>query len=166
MKPSRRAFLATAAALPAATAVLSAPAVAALPLEPATPVLTPYTEYPWRWMVSHDDYSFSEDFETLEKALEFARIEGAEVVAECKMQDFSLGMEGGDVLEALLGQNEDRIGEGEFLECTREQEKDLGAMVTAAIEAWAVKHRISLTAWSFEDIRNRQRVDAMPAAAG
>jgi hypothetical protein len=158
MKPSRRAFLATAAALPAATAVLSAPTVAALPLESATPVLTPYMEYPWRWMVSHDDYSFSEEFETLEKALEFARIEGAEVVAECQMQDFSLSLGGDEVLEALLGTNEELIGEGEFIDATNEQRDDLGKMVTAAIEAWAIKHHISLTAWSFAGIRNKQKV--------
>src|ERR1700722_6140281 len=144
MQPSRRTFIAAAAVAPVAA---SLPATsAALPVEPPVPLQTPYADYPWRWMVSHDDYSFSEEFDTLEKALEFARIEGAEVVAECQMQDFSLSLGGDEVLEALLGTNEELIGEGEFIDATNEQRDDLGKMVTAAIEAWAIKLRISLTA--------------------
>jgi hypothetical protein len=165
MKPSRRAFIASAAALPVAAAVPAGTSLSAAPdglALPPTP--SPYTEYPWRWMVSRDDYSFGEDFDTLEKALEFARAEGAEVVAECQMQDFSLELDGDDVLEALLGRNDELIGEGEFIDATKEQQDDLGKMVTAAIEAWAIKHRISLTAWTFGDMRNRQRVDTSAAA--
>jgi hypothetical protein len=160
MKPSRRTFIAGAATLPIAASMKPEATISAAPDGiAAAPLPSPYAEYPWRWMVSHDDYSFCEDFETLQEALEFARSEGAEVVAECVMQDFSLDFDGDDVLEALLGRNEELIGEGEFIDATKEQRDDLGNMVTAAIEAWAVKHRISLTAWTFGGMRNKQRVD-------
>jgi hypothetical protein len=157
MKPSRRAFIAVGVAAPIAAAI-PAVDVVTLPIEPPTPVQTPYTEYPWRWMVSSDDYSYSEEFETFAKAIEHAKAVGAEIVAECQMQDFYLGVTGDDVLEMLQGQNEDLIGEGEFIEATKEQADDLGKMVTEAIEHWAVKHRISLTAWTFAGVRNKQRL--------
>jgi hypothetical protein len=165
MKPSRRAFIASAAAFPIAAAVPAGSSLSAVPnglAAPPTP--SPHTEYPWRWMVSHDDYSFGEDFDTLEKALEYARIEGAEVVAECQLQDFSLELDGDDVLEVLLGRNAELIREGEFIDPTKEQQDDLGKMVTTAIEAWAVKHRISLTAGALGGMRNRQRVDAVASS--
>lgn len=162
MKPSRRAFIAAGAALPAAsiipTSAVSAESALPDPLPP-----TPYTEYPWRWMVSHDDYMFSEDFETAAEAIKYAIAEGGGYIAECQMQDYRLDVDGDSVIEMLLGQNEDLIGEGEFLDPNREQTADLGKMVTEAIERWAVKHKISLTAWSFGDIRNRQKVDKTAA---
>lgn len=157
MKPSRRAFIAAAAVAPIAASV-PATAEAALPVEPPPPVQTPYTDYLWRWMVSRDDYFYHEEFETLAKALEFAKAEGADTVAECQMQDFHIGVTGDEVLEMLLGQNEDLIDEGEFIEATRDQGADLGDMVTKAIEAWAIKHKISLTAWEFAGVRNKTRV--------
>lgn len=158
MKPSRRAFIAAAAAAPIATSVPVAVAETAPPIEPPIPVQTPYVDYPWRWMVSNDDYSYTEEFDTLAKALEHAHAVGAEFVAECQMQDFYLAVSGSDVLEMLQGQNEDLIGEGEFIDATREQEADLGKMVTEAIETWAIKHKISLTAWTFAGVRNKQRL--------
>jgi hypothetical protein len=158
MQPSRRAFIAAAATAPLAASVPAAAVAALPPIEPPTPVVTPYTTYPWRWMTSYDDCMYSEEFETLEAALKFATAEGCDTVAECQMQDFNLGVDGYEVLELLQNNNEDLIGEGEFIEATDEQQKDLGNMVTEAIERWAVKHKISLTAWTFGNIRNEQKI--------
>jgi hypothetical protein len=164
---TRRAFIKATAALPAIAAVgVEVPAVAA-PVVEAVPAaaLTPYTDYPWRWWVGHSEEVFNEWFETKEEALEFAKRDEASFVAECCQQDFSLDIDGYEVLELLEHNNEERIGEGDFFSCTDEQERDLGEMVTQAVEAWAIKHKIDLQAWTFGATRNSIKLDSPPLSS-
>lgn len=169
MKTSRRSLLKGAAVIPAAAAVATsglgtaATEAAALPVPP-----TPYTEYPWRWFVSHDKEVYHDDFDTLEDALRYAQSSEYAYVAECRQQDFDLSLDGWQAIDYLNDQNGDRIGEGEGIECTPEQERDLDKMLTAAVEAWVVKHKIKITAWSFAETRNLTEVPepAIPRTEG
>lgn len=151
MNTSRRAFIQAGAAIPAAAiaAAVNAPLITA-----TVAAACPYTDYAWQWFVSHDGDTYHDRFDTVEAAIEYARKCQYTVVAECKPQDFSLEVEGLEILELLDGNNEDMRGEGEGIECTQGQEDDLGKMVTAAIEAWVVKHNIAITAWTFGGVRN------------
>ena len=115
--------------------------------------------YPWQWWFSYDGGDvYTEWFETKEEAIEHARNSGGGLVAECQQQDFHLRVEGDTILEILDGQNEEAIGEGDGIECTSEQADDLGKTVSDAIEAWAQKHKINLTAWTFGGVRNKIEV--------
>jgi hypothetical protein len=153
VKPTRRAFLKTVAVAPVAVAVVSGdlgPVAAASSGPPA---------YPWQWWVSLDGESYFDWFPTREAAIRFIWDYGGGVVAECKQGDFDLGISGDSILEVLNGQNADVMGEdGEFLDCTVDQEKELGQMVSAVIEAWVRKHNISTVAYQFDGIRNKVRV--------
>ena len=122
---------------------------------------SPYTTYPWKWMISHDGETFFEEFASQAEAIEAAEGYGeGMVVAECQQQDFDLRLRGDYILKQLYLNNEDIIGEGEFFDtsCTPEQVKELGDMVTAAIEAWDIKHKINLTAWMFGASRNETTI--------
>lgn len=153
----RELLLGAAAAIPAATTLMGVSGVADGEIAAAaTPALMPYTEHPFKWWVGIDGEIFTDDFDTREEAIEFARKNEYGHVAECCQQDFSLDIGGDEILEVLYGHNEEIMGEdSEFIACTPEQERDLGNMVTAAIEAWAVKHKIDITAWAFGEMRNR-----------
>lgn len=158
--PTRRAILGGAAAIPAAAAIAGTTGIATT-IETTgapTPLLTPYTDYPWRWWVSNDKETYYNDFDTLKEALEYAARSEYSYIAECQQQDFDLSVDGWRILEQLNDDNGELIGEGEGIECTSEQERDLGEMVTAAIEAWAVKHKIRITAWTFAETRNHTDV--------
>jgi hypothetical protein len=124
---------------------------------PITPIAPPECE-PDGGEVYHTDCN------TREEAIEVAKQYGGGLIAECQQQDFDLGLTGDDIIECLYGQNEGAVGEGDFIECTREQCKDLGDMVTDAILAWAEKHKISLTAWTFEVVRNKETVVVEPVS--
>jgi hypothetical protein len=83
---------------------------------------------------------------------------GEGLIAECQRQDYDLSVDGGSIIEMLYGQNEDRIGDSEFLEdVTDAQADDLGKMVSEAISSWARKHKIDTTAWAFGKVRNQLR---------
>lgn len=161
---SRRSFLKTAAVAPLAAAFPVQAMSVALPVEVTTPA--PMT-YPWRWWYSYGadgsyDQIFSEEFDTKESALRYlAGMGGEGLIAECQRQDFDLRLDGEAVFEMLMGQNEDLIGEGEFLDnSTREQVRDLGVIVSAAIDAWVQKHNIDTSAWTFGGVRNEIKASA------
>lgn len=117
---------------------------------------SPYATYPWKWWISTDDESFFEWFETKEDAIKAAESYGDQMfVAECQHQDFSLDIDGDQIFSLLYDNNEELVGEGEFVSCSDEQVQELGVMVTSAIEAWAVKNKIDLQAWTFGATRNR-----------
>jgi TAT (twin-arginine translocation) pathway signal sequence len=168
MNTSRRAFIKTAAAVPAALAIGAPPLPDAAVAAPVTAakVVSPYTDYPWQWWCSHDDDTYYEAFPTMEEAIEYAKKNEFSIVAECCQQDFYLSVEGCDIIELLDGHNEEIIGEGEGIQCTTEQEKDLGAMVTAAIEAWVLKHNIDITGWTFGGVRNKIKIPQVPDTKG
>ena len=165
---TRRAFLkvggaAAAAALSPLPAPAAEPALITGEMAATLAPPSPYTTYPWKWMISHDGETFFEEFASQAEAIEEAKGYGeGMVVAECQQQDFDLRVRGDYILEQLYQNNEDIIGDGEFFdsECTPEQVKDLGKMVTAAIEAWAVKNKLSLTAWMFGASRNETTIEA------
>ncbi|WP_439398456.1 twin-arginine translocation signal domain-containing protein [Bradyrhizobium sp. PMVTL-01] len=162
---TRRTFLKAGGAI-AAAAITPLPASSAEPTlvigEAAATAVSPYAEYPWMWWVSLDGETFISEFETKEEALKEALGYGEPaMVAECIQQDFSLDVYGSEVLEMLQMNNEELIGEGEFLDCTSEESDDLGKMVTATIEAWAAKHKINLTAWTFGATRNRTAINGV-----
>lgn len=80
-------------------------------------------------------------------------------IALCTKQDFAMNMTGQDVLEELQGHNEDIDGEdNEFIwdSTTKEQQNDLGEMVTAAIHAWVEKHKIDIGAHVFGAIEHEE----------
>lgn len=162
MNATRRAFLKTAIAVPAAAAVASVPALAAT--VPMTAAAAPVAEYPFRWWLSTcGGELFSEQFDSKEQALAMLDEYGYGMIAECQQQDFYLAVHGDDIIEMLYGQNEDMMGEdGDFLDVKPEQVTDLGVMVTDAIRAWVGKHNIATTAWTFGQIRNQ--IDAKPVA--
>lgn len=153
---SAAALSATAAVAPVATIADAAPAA-----EVITPAnLTPYANYVWEWFVSHDGETYYEGFPTKEEALAYAKQEEYALVAECKQQDFCLELQGWRILEQLNDDNMEMMGEGEGIEATPAQERDLEDMVRRAIEAWVVKHGIRITAWSFADTQNETKVEA------
>lgn len=159
METSRRTMLKAAVVIPAAALTAGAGTAAAAAADAAPTVLTPYKDYPWRWWAGYGDI-FYECFETKEEAIEYAKGSEYPLVAECQAQDFSLKVDGDEILEMLYGRNEDAMNEdGEFLTVTPEQEKDLGRAVTAAIEAWAVRNKIDIRAWMFGGIRNEVRIE-------
>jgi hypothetical protein len=161
---SRRNLIKTASAIPAVAMI---PAAAALPLAPAVLVAGPVAvlkpAYPWKWWVTHDREVYHESFETRDEALEYASGCGYAEIAECQQQDFSLEIEPWRVLEMLQDDNEELVGDGDFFSCTNEQEKDLGKMLTATMYAWADKHNINLTAWTFGETRNHESAPPAPA---
>ena len=128
----------------------------------ALPVLPPR---PWQWWVSFDGETYHDHFDSMEPAIKYATDCGYPIVAEALQGDYHLEVTGDEILELLYGQNEDMVGEGEFLEPTAEQIKALGDAVSEAIELWARKYNIDTTAWAFEGVRNRMKVckDAAPS---
>ena len=86
------------------------------------------------------------------------------VIAECKCQDFDLRINANDLIESMANNNDDRIGEGDFINPTPEQEKELEDSVNAVISAWAEKHDINQTSWTFAGVRNQIRATAAIAA--
>ena len=154
---SRRDFLKTAAAAAAVPVAVSIPVPAAQAVVPAV-VPKPYSNYVWEWFVSNDGEIYYESFETAEQAIEYAKQCDYSIVAEAKRQDFDISIDGWRILEQLNDDNYEQVGEGEGITCTKEQVNDLSRMLTQAFEAWVVKHGIDISAWSFGDIRNNQRV--------
>ncbi len=164
----RRTLLKTVAAVPAvalmpATPALAEPAQAAAPVVPLS--VKPYAKYAWEWFVSHDGETYYEGFPTKEDAIKYAQQCDYSLIAECKQQDFNLDIEGWQLIERLNEDNYELIGEGEGIECTAKQARDLGDMVTRAVEAWTIKHSIHLTAWSFADTKNETDVPERPRDA-
>jgi hypothetical protein len=45
-----------------------------------------------------------------------------------------------------------------FINVTRDEEEDLGRVLTEALHAWAVRHGISFPNWSFQESRHEQTV--------
>lgn len=160
---SRRNLLKGGAAL-ATLAVPATPAVGA-PLAATVGELLPVArEHPWQWWCSDDKALYHDPFDTFEEALAYAKQCGFRNIAQCRQQDFDLSVDGSRLLELLCDDNDELIGEGEFISATREQELDLGRMVTDAIYRWAAKHKIDLTAWQFGDVRDETDVAAREAA--
>ena len=121
------------------------------------------TEEP-NWYYYFDEELFEGPYPSREAAIE-AGLEyagGPFHVQMADKQDYCLAMTGGEVLEALYGFNEDLTGdEYEFIEPTKEQESDLGIMVTAAIHAWIDKHNIETTAWAL-DVQGEPELIQLP----
>lgn len=167
----RRSLLKSAAALTATAALPAAPVNAAIVADavevaPVVPLkASPYANYVWEWFVSYDGETYYESFPTKEEAIKYAQQCEYSVVAECIQRDFRLDISGYWLLEHLNDNNMELIGEGEGIECTPEQEKDLEKMVQRAIEAWIVKHNINITAWSFDGVRNETDVPPPDASS-
>lgn len=160
MKSTRRAVLlgggAAAVAAVAAPYVLGAEAAVAVEIAPAAVAAA----YPWEWWFSYDGYNYCENFKSKESALKYLKYTGEGMIGECQQQDFDLTIDACEILERLQESNEDTIGEGDFLDYTREQENDLGEMLTRTLEAWVRKHKIKTTAWTFGGVRNEIKAEA------
>src|SRR6185369_11385951 len=123
MSTTRRRFLQSAAVAPAVAAATAIPTVAA---EPIAAVVAQPHEYMW-YFSGDGGERYGEIFNTRDQALEFLKHEGYGLIAECQKQDYRLDIDGGDVIDMLYGQNEDYMDEdGEFIDCTPEQTRDLG----------------------------------------
>jgi hypothetical protein len=156
MKATRRTFLATAAAFPV-VGISSSGSVALIEALP-----TPLPAYPFKWWFSYDGVWYSDECDTKEEALARLADYGEGLIAECQRKDYDLDLSGDEIIEMLYGQNEEAIGEGEFLETTSEQVRDLGKMVSTAIEQWVRKHKIDTSAWSFGAVRNKIKFESIP----
>ena len=158
---TRRGILKATAALPVA-AVLPATTQATPEVLPTTNAIVPgitRTIHPWRWWVSYDQEVCYEGFDTREEAVEYAKHSEYPYVLECKQQDFSLELDADEILEMLYDHQYDLVGEGEFIESTKEERKDLSERLTKVMYEWATEHRISLTAWSFAASRNCENIE-------
>lgn len=162
-KVSRRAFLGAAAAAAGTAAVPTAAAaeqIASLagvaPLQP----IAAAPAYPFRWWVSFDGGEvFSDDFATREEAVAYAEGSGGGMNAECQQGDFDLDLRADDIYEALRENNEEAIGEGDFIDWPLEQGQELEREVNAVIAAWAERHKINRTAWLFAATRNHEEIE-------
>ena len=121
-------------------------------------------EYPWTWMLSldggytFDDMGFTSKDEalTMMSGLSDYDRDGA-VIAECKQQDFDLRMNFDCLLDTLRDQNDDLIGEGDFISVSDEQGEELEREINAVIEAWATRNNLYRTAWTFAGTQNHVR---------
>lgn len=157
-KVSRRAFIRTTAAAAGAAALPTAAAADHIgSMVGIAAPLKPITEHPWRFWCTHDQEMFYEPCDTIEEAIACAKREGYSHIARCQQQDYDLDLSAYRLREMLIDHNEEKIGEGEFPEFSPEAEADLEQMVEAAIRAWALKHKIDMTAWSFAATEGVQR---------
>jgi hypothetical protein len=157
---SRRDFMRAAAAASTAAAL---PATAAadqlLSISGVAGNLKPAAEYPFDWWVSCDGGEvYRERFATREAAVECARRYGGAAIAECRQQDFDLTIDDDELYELMQSRNEERIGDGDFVEWTREQGEELAREVNAVIAAWAERHKINRPAWTFAEVRNFEEI--------
>lgn len=165
MGANRRVFLKSAIAAPLAAAVAVGMPIAAGVIAEPLPVVPAALPHPWEWWFSCDSGEFySEQFDSMEAALRFLKSEGEGLISECRRQDFDMELDGDAIFELLMGQNEDVIGEGEFLDdVTNEQIDDLGVIVSAAIEEWVRRHKVDLAAWTFGGVRNTVKAKDLAA---
>jgi hypothetical protein len=153
MVTTRRTFLASTAALPVVGLATKVEGLVP-PTEAATPPLRP--AYPFKWWFSYDGELYQDECNSKEEALQRLADYGEGLIAECQRKDYDLDIGGDSIIEMLHGQNEEAVGEGEFLDgVTSEQVRDLGKMVSDTIEHWVQKHKIDTTAWSFGAVRNK-----------
>ncbi len=146
--------------------VLAVPSVSSV--EAVAPVDAAKTVFPWTWRISTDGgYEFTEEYASKDEAiaalLHYDYNDTNVVIAECKEQEFDLRITGDEIIDLMLNNNEDIIGEGEFISVTPEQEKELEDAVNAAISAWDKKHGINTTAWQFAGTRNHIRATDLPS---
>lgn len=126
--------------------------------------LRPERAYPYKWRVSLDGGEvYNEEYETREEAAKAALEQGGGIVAECKQQEYNFEVAGYEVVDLLANQNEELAGEDGFdLNLTPEQERELGEVVTQAIQEWAYRHKLDVTAWQFADVRSQELVGIDP----
>lgn len=155
---SRRFFL-KAGSIAAAIGLLPTTSSAAAPVAGQRAVAAAKA-YPFRWCVSFDGGElFSADFDTKEEAIAYAQsCRGGGLIAECRQQDFDLRISGDMLYDLLQDANYDLIGEGDFIDATREQLGELEDAVNRVIHEWACKHKVNRTAWQFGEVRNREEI--------
>lgn len=124
----------------------------------------PKYEYHWRVSFNRGE-AYGNPHPSKESAAAEARASDGGLIAECLQQDFDLHlMDGDSILDMLADNNEERVSDdGDFIEATLEQRRDLAAMVDAAIAAWAEKHAINTTAYMFADVRNEEQIEGEAA---
>jgi hypothetical protein len=76
-------------------------------------------------------------------------------------------IDGGTIIEQALDDLESDCGEAaeDAIDATREQERDLGEMLTATFQQWADKHGIKVTCWAVDHVETHV-VPAAPVGAG
>jgi secreted PhoX family phosphatase len=152
MRMYRRAFLKGCAAVPLTAAIGVDATIAAAPSAAAAGYAAMLPAHPWRWWFRYSGWGYDEvfikQFDTKEAAMEYLSRKGDGVIAECQRQDFDLTLDGESVFEMLMGQNEG------IIDASEEDVKDLGVMVSDAIEAWVRKHKIDVSACIFGGVRN------------
>lgn len=116
------------------------------------------------WLISFDADNFldADEFDTKEAAIKGGRrafggkrFYIGERGDDCVTPSFS----GEDVIEQLRGKLGDEVGTEvawEQFDCTREQERELGEAVDAAIAAWVIKHDLAPTCYPVQDV---ERID-------
>lgn len=158
-KLNRRLFLTSTVAI--AGAVVASPAISSRVIGSTNEVvLNPLVSRPYSfsWYLSTDGGEVYHDkFSSKEDAVKAAIEHGGGLVAECKRQDWDLHVSGESMLETLYGQNEELMGEdGDFIDPTPEQLKELGDMVSDTVKLWACKNNIDTGAWRFGEVRNKE----------
>lgn len=116
----------------------------------------------WSWWVSRDDERYHTECETRAKAVQIAQDHGGGYIVEAQKPS-SIKLSGYFCVEEFLeGAEEDAMtnhGDPEsdmpvFGAVGADQEKDLQAMVRAAIDAWQEKHGLVFRGWAFSATRN------------
>ena len=153
-------------------------AACGLPVKAATPTATLGAAmkpgYPWTWMLSLDGgYTFDDHMGFTSKDEALTMMSGLAdydrddaVIAECKQQDFDLRINFDWLLDYLRDQNDDLIGEGDFISVSDEQGEELEREINAVIEEWATRHNLYRTAWTFAGTRNHVRAADLATRAG
>jgi hypothetical protein len=120
-------------------------------------------KHPFHWWTatSENAEEVHNECDTREEAIAAARNDEHDWIVSARRQDFDLTIYGDVILENFADSNYELVGEDqEFLEkVTREQTDDLGAMLTATVQAWVVKHGIDVKAWPLADFGAWEKVE-------
>lgn len=116
----------------------------------------------WKWYVGHSNEEYSSGpFDTREEAIYIAKEEyGGGYIVEAYKTPFNLAnqFEVDRFLEDVEDNNYELANPdgGALIDITKDQEKDLQAMVRQAITDWQQKHNLVFMPWMFTDSRNEE----------
>lgn len=126
----------------------------------------------WWWAIGIKDAEFyNGPCETRDQAIAEARGDdgdeyGFVIIEADRSVPKTTIFDAGGVFERYNEWNEECWGEdGADIDCTREQELDLEAMLAAAFDEWFKKHGIERRGWAFGTTRNQETFQPITNAA-
>ena len=120
----------------------------------------------WTWWVGHDDERYHTSCATREEAVQIAQDQGGGYIVEAQ-PPASIKLSGYFCAEQFLESAEEDAMESHgdpesdmpiFDTIGADLEKDLQAIVRAAIDAWQEKHSLVFRGWAFSAIRNGEYI--------